>query len=99
MASLLAFTAQSRRLKDWQTLAKALPGYVADKMDNNVSIATVTVTANGVDTVYNVYGWGGNICAKNDGKTVEVTGTVSVTTAGEVRILAASVGVKVVVVQ
>ena len=80
-------------------IAKALPNYVPGKMDPKVSIATVTVTVNGADTVYHVYGWAGNICAMNDGKTVEVTGKVYTDSAGQLAILAASVNVKVIVVQ
>jgi hypothetical protein len=87
---------------DKQTItgvAKALPAYHADKPDPAIASATVTVTANGTDTVYLVYGWGGVICAKNSGKTVEVTGKVRQTTAGQETITAASVNVKVIVVQ
>ena len=80
-------------------VSKALPAYNPDKMNPSVANATVTVSANGTDTVYYVYGWAGIICAKNDGKTVEVTGAVRTTSIGQLTITARSVDVKVIVVQ
>jgi hypothetical protein len=80
-------------------VSKALVDANADKMDSKVAYATVTVTASGTDTVYYIYGWGGVICARNNGKTVEVTGIPGTTTDGKNKITAASVGVKVIVVK
>ena len=68
-------------------------------MDPAIANATVTVTENGAVTVYYVYGWAGIICARTVSKTVEVTGTVGKTTAGQTTITAASVNVKVIIVQ
>lgn len=70
------------------------------KMDPAVANATLTVTADdGTVTVYDVYGWGGIIIAKNaDGKKVEVTGVVGEKN-GKKTITAASVGVKIIVVE
>ena len=87
---------------DQQTITgvtKALPAYNPNKMNPGVANATVTVTVNGTDTVYYVYGWAGIICAKNDGKTVEVTGTVRTTSIGQLTITGKSIDVKVIVVQ
>ncbi|MBI5722494.1 MAG: FecR domain-containing protein [Planctomycetes bacterium] len=63
-----------------------------------VAHATVTVTENGTQTVYYVYGWAGAICAQNDGKTVQVTGTVGESN-GKKTITGRSVDVKVIVVR
>ena len=83
-----------------QGKAKALIPYNPNDKHMNVSIAhaTVTVTADGTDTVYYVHGWGGVICAKNDGKTVQVTGVVG-ESGGKKTITAASVNVKIIVVE
>ena len=73
--------------------ALAPPG---DKPD--VAIANATVTTDD-GTVYYVYGWGGVIVAKKgDGKRVEVTGFPGVKD-GKKTITAASVGVKIIVVE
>lgn len=76
-------------------LGKALvpPG---DKPDPAIANATVT-TDDG--SVYYVYGWGGIIVAKKgDGKRVEVTGFPG-TKDGKKTITAASVHVKIIVVE
>jgi hypothetical protein len=66
------------------------------KMDPAVANATVTVTAGTVQTVYYVYGWGGVVCAKHTGKTVEVTGVLRQTSSGRKALTAASVDVRVI---
>jgi len=69
------------------------------KMDPAAANATVAVSANGVNSVYYVHGWAGVICAKNDGKTVQVTGVVGQDSKGNKTITARSIDVKVIVVQ
>ncbi|MGD0897066.1 MAG: hypothetical protein ABR915_04470 [Thermoguttaceae bacterium] len=79
-------------------MGKAL-GDAGGKLDPSAANATVTVTKNGAKIVYDVYGWGGIIIAKQaDGKKVDVTGVVGERD-GKKTITAASVGVKIIVVE
>lgn len=79
-------------------MGKAL-GDASGKLDPAVANATVTVTANDTQVVYDVYGWGGVIIAKQaDGKKVEVTGVIGEKN-GKKTITAASVEVKIIVVE
>ena len=81
-----------------QGKSAALDAYSAKHMNPSIANATVTVTTNGADTVYYVHGWAGIICAKNDGKLVQVTGVVGQGSDGKPTITARSVDVKVIVV-
>jgi len=72
---------------------------VADAKDPSVANATVTVTTDGTQVVYDVYGWAGVIVAKQgDGKKVEVTGVVSEKD-GKKTITGRSVDVKIIIVE
>ena len=78
-------------------IGKALrdPG---DKPDVSIANATLTVKGKGAPVVYDVYGWGGVIIAKQaNGKKVDVTGFLGEKN-GRKTITAASVGVKIIVV-
>jgi ferric-dicitrate binding protein FerR (iron transport regulator) len=79
-------------------MGKAL-GDPSGNLNPSVANATVTVTKNGVEDVYYVYGWAGVIVAKKgDGKMVEVTGYVGVKD-GKKTITGRSVDVKIIVVE
>jgi len=79
-------------------MGKAL-GHASGKLDPVVANATVTVKEHGVEVVYYIHGWGGIIIAKQaDGKKVEVTGFLGEKN-GKKTITAASVGVKIIVVE
>ncbi|MGD0897065.1 MAG: FecR domain-containing protein [Thermoguttaceae bacterium] len=79
-------------------MARAL-GEASGNLNPGVANATLTVTANDTKVVYYVSGWAGVILAKQaDGKKAEVTG-VLVEKDGRKTITAASVGVKIIVVE
>lgn len=101
MLSSVALLGADTTRETIQGISKALIPYNPDNKHMNVSIAnaTVTVTSNGTDTVYYVHGWAGVICAKNDGKTVQVTGVVGQASDGKKTITAKSIDVKIIVVQ
>jgi len=79
-------------------MGKAL-GHASGKMDPAIANATLTVKGQGTSVIYDVYGWGGIIIAKQaDGKKVDVTGFLGEKN-GKKTITAASVGVKIIVVE
>lgn len=65
----------------------------------SISLILSSVAMVMADTVYYVHGLAGIICAKNDGKTVEVTGVVGQTSDGKKTITAKSIDVKIIVVE
>ncbi|MBI5722495.1 MAG: hypothetical protein HZA50_00945 [Planctomycetes bacterium] len=100
VAGLVAFTSLATADDAKTTITGTAKSLNVDPENKNPSIAhaTVTVTENGKQVVYYVHGWAGVICAKNDGKTVQVTGTVREYD-GKKCITGKSVDVKVVVVE
>jgi hypothetical protein len=78
-------------------MGKAL-GDASGNLNPAVANAAVTVTENGNEVVYYVYGWAGVIVAKQgNGKKVEVTGAVGEKD-GKKKITARSIDVKIIVV-
>ncbi len=96
--ALLADGAKDAKRITITGMGKAL-GDASGKLDPSVANATLTVTKNGAQVVYYVYGWAGVIVAKQaDGKMAEVSGVVA-KKHGKRTITGKSIDVKIIVVE
>ena len=98
MLAMITLASAESTKETIQGVSTALSQFNPAHMNPSIANATVTVTSNGTETVYYVHGWAGVICAKNDGKTVQVTGAVGHTSDGKPTITARSVDVKIIIV-